>query len=156
MGRIFMKISDTVMEMAERLAEKQDVYVVDTEYKKEGRDWFLRVFIDKNGGVGIDECETFSRAFEKILDEADIIKEPYCLEVSSPGADRKLVKQREFEYYMGRKVDIKLYKAMENGEKEFSGILKGFENKKAFIETPHGDVDVLQSDAVWIRLHFEF
>ncbi|MCH5185678.1 MAG: ribosome maturation factor RimP [Oscillospiraceae bacterium] len=149
------KIITVVMDMADKFAVRQNVDVIDAEYKKEGKDWFLRIFIDKPGGVGIDDCEKFSRAFEEMLDKEDVVQNSYCLEVSSPGADRKLVKEREFRYYIGRKVDVKLYKASD-GVKEFSGILEGFENKTAKISTDKGTVEIPQSDAVWIRLSFEF
>lgn len=155
--RIFVagKIISAVMEMADTLASEQNVDVIDAEYKKEGKDWFLRIFIDKQGGVGIDDCERFSRAFEIVLDERDIIPDRYCLEVSSPGADRKLTKEREFVYYTGRKVDVKLYKAAD-GIKEFSGTLAGFENNKVRIDTGSGIAEILKDEAVWIRLSFEF
>lgn len=149
------KIISTVIEMADKLASEQNVDVIDAEYKKEGKDWFLRIFIDKQGGVNIDDCEKFSRAFETMLDDRNIIANQYCLEVSSPGADRKLTKEREFLYYIGRKVDIKLYKAVD-GIKEFSGILEGFNDNKVKINTDGETIEILQNEAVWIRLSFEF
>ena len=104
------KIEDTVLEISDSLAEKMNFSVVDAEYKKEGGMQILRVYIDKEGGVDLDDCEKFSRALEEILDTEDPIEEAYNLEVSSPGLDRQLKKEREFLHYIGRQVEVKLYK----------------------------------------------
>ena len=145
----------TVLSIAEGIAGQYGAYVVDVEYKKEGRDWVLRIALDKEGGIGIDDCENVSRALSDVLDEKDPIKEPYCLEVTSPGVDRKLKKEREFLYYIGREVEVKLYKATD-GKKEFRGILNGYENKTAQIETDGKIIPVNLSEAVYIRLAFDF
>lgn len=147
-------IEQKVFEVADNVAEKLGVYVVDVEYKKENKERFLRVYIDKEGGVGLDECEEFSRRFDEVFDEMDIISEAYTFEVSSPGADRVLKTEREFNYYTGRRVEVKLYKAID-GKKEFDGILKGYENKTAIITVDEGDISVPVSEAVYIRLYFE-
>lgn len=143
------------LEKGEIIAEKQGVYVVDVSYKKEQDTYSLCYYIDKEGGVGIDECEMFSKAVEELLDADDFIENEYTLEVSSPGADRKLVKDREFAYYIGREVDVKLYKA-ENGVKEFTGILKDYRDKTAFIELDGEIKEIPAKQAVYIRLSFKF
>ena len=143
------------LEKGEMIAEKQGVYVVDVSYKKEGDTYSLCYYIDKEGGVGIDECEAFSKAVEELLDADDFIENEYTLEVSSPGADRKLVKDREFAYYIGREVDVKLYKA-ENGVKEFTGVLKDYKDKTAFIELDGEIKEIPAKQAVYIRLSFKF
>ncbi len=143
------------LEKGEIIAEKQGVYVVDVSYKKENDAYSLCFYIDKDGGVGIDECEAFSKAVEELLDADDFIENEYTLEVSSPGADRKLVKDREFNYYIGREVDVKLYKA-ENGVKEFTGILKEYKDKTAFIELDGEIKEIPAKQAVYIRLSFKF
>lgn len=143
------------LEKGEIIAEKQGVYVVDVSYKKEQDTYSLCYYIDKEGGVGIDECEMFSKAVEEFLDADDFIENEYTLEVSSPGADRKLVKDREFAYYIGREVDVKLYKA-ENGVKEFTGILKDYKDKTAFIELDGEIKEIPAKQAVYIRLSFKF
>ena len=143
------------LEKGEIIAEKQGVYVVDVSYKKEGDTYSLCYYIDKEGGVGIDECEAFSKAVEELLDADDFIENEYTLEVSSPGADRKLVKDREFAYYIGREVDVKLYKA-ENGVKEFTGVLKDYKDKTAFIELDGEIKEIPAKQAVYIRLSFKF
>ena len=115
----------------------------------------LCYYIDREGGVDIDSCEAFSRAVEEELDKADIISGAYSLEVSSPGVDRKLKKEREFEYYKGREVEVKLY-APSDGVKEFDGVLKGFCGGSAVIERDGGDIAVALKDAAYIRLKFTF
>ena len=147
-------IENAVLSMTEQIADKMGLYVVDVESKKENSSRYLRIYIDKEGGVGIDDCEAFSREIEPLLDERDLIKEAYSLEVSSPGADRKLVGEREFLYYIGREVDVKLYKAVD-GKKEFSGILHDYKDGTAFIETDSGVLEVKNNEAIYIKLHFE-
>ena len=141
--------------LGESIAEEMGLYIVDVSYKKEGAIYSLCYYIDKEGGVGIDDCEAFSRAVETILDEKDPIEENYTLEVSSPGVDRKLTKEREFLYYMGREVDVKLFKETD-GKKEFSGILEKFEDKIATIDCQGEKIEVAQKDAAYIRLSFSF
>lgn len=148
-------VETAVLEAAEGLASEMNMYVVDVECKKENGDRVLRIYVDKDGGIGIDDCEAFSRAVEPIIDEADPIKEAYTLEVSSPGADRKLVWEREFLYYKGRTVDVKLYKAAD-GKKEFMGILSDYADGVATITTDGESIKINISEAVYIRLHFEF
>ena len=143
------------LEVGESIAEEQEVYIVDVTYKKENGEYSLCYYIDKAGGVGIDECEKFSKAVEEILDRDDFIENNYTLEVSSPGADRKLTKEREFLYYRNREVDVKLYKA-ENGVKELSGVLKDYKDGTAIIETDGKIMEIPAKSAVYIRLSFKF
>lgn len=149
------KIETIALELSAGVAEEQGVYVVDVSYRKENGNNVLCFYIDKDGGVGIDECEAFSRAVELVLDEADPIEDNYSLEVSSPGVDRKLVKEREFLYYIGRSVDVKLYAAV-GGVKEFEGILTGFADNTAEIEVGGEIRKVPVKNAVYIKLHFSF
>ncbi len=149
------KTEELAFSLGDSLAEKQGVFLVHAEYKKENGDYYLRLFIDKEGGVGIDDCETFSRAISDMLDEADSISDAYILEVSSPGADRKLTTDREFNHYIGKEVDVKLY-ASKNGKKEISGILLRYEDGVAVIETDGELLEIPKKDAVYIRLSFKF
>lgn len=149
------RIEETVLEMSDRLAEKMNFSVVDAEYKKEDGQQILRVYIDKDGGVDLDDCEKFSRALEEQLDAEDPIEEAYSLEVSSPGLDRQLKKEREFLHYIGRRVEVKLYKETD-GRKEFDGILKEYKEKTAYIESEGETIEVSLKDAAYIRLYFEF
>ena len=137
------------LELGEQIAQKQNVYIVDVTYKKADDTYSLCYYIDKEGGIGIDECELFSKAVEELLDAEDFIEENYTLEVSSPGADRKLL------YYIGREVDVKLYKA-ENGVKEFTGVLKDYKDKTAFVELDGEVKEIPVKQAVYIRLSFKF
>ena len=149
-------IEEKALELSEDLAKERGVYVVDAQYSKnEDGDYSLCFYIDKEGGVGIDDCEGFSKAVEEILDREDIVDGNYMLEVSSPGADRILKKEREFNYYAGRDVDVKLYAAL-NGEKEFTGVLKGAEDGEVLIEYNGEVIKIAPKQAVYIRLSFKF
>lgn len=139
------------LELGEDVAQSLGVYIVDTEYAN----GILCYYIDCDGGVGIDKCEEFSRAVEEILDREDIIDKEYSLEVSSPGVDRKLKTEREFNYYKGREVEVKLYAPLD-GVKEFDGVLTGYENKVITVEVKGKPVEIPQKDAVYIRLKFVF
>ena len=106
------------------VAEETGFELVDAEFVKEGQNWYVRAYIDKAGGVTINDCELFSRKIEKLLDEKDPIAQTYILEVSSPGLDRALKKDADFAKYSGKTVDVKLYKA-KDGAKAFQGALIG-------------------------------
>ena len=142
-------------ETGDAVAEKMGVTVIDAELKKEAGKQYLRIFIDKDGGVGIDDCEAFSKAFEAEFDKLDPIKTEYTLEVSSPGLERKLKTKREFDYFNGREVDVKLF-AEKDGLKEFCGTLLGFDGKTAKIEYLGEVISVNIKEAAYIKLHFEF
>lgn len=142
-------------ETGDAVAEKMGVTVIDAELKKEAGKQYLRIFIDKDGGVGIDDCEAFSKSFEAEFDKLDPIKTEYTLEVSSPGLERKLKTKREFDYFNGREVDVKLF-AEKDGLKEFCGTLLGFDGKTAKIEYLGEVISVNIKEAAYIKLHFEF
>ena len=125
----------------------------DVEYVKEGSDFYLRVYVDKEGGITIDDCVDISRALEPKLDAEDFIEEAYIFEVSSPGLTRKLKKDRDFEKSIGKLVFLKLYKA-ENGGKEFTGRLKSFDETTVTI-TVEGDLTFDRSNISNIRLEYE-
>ena len=141
-------------ETGDKIAMEQGCFLVDAEFVTEGKERFLRLYIDKEGGVGIDECEKFSNAFGEIFDRLDPIKEEYILEVSSPGVDRVLKTQREFDYFSGREVSVKLYAAL-NGTKEFDGILKGLENDTVTVEINNEEVSFKKKEAAFVRLAFK-
>lgn len=124
-----MKKADIIARTEELVApiiEENHFELVDVEYVKEGGDWHLQVYADKEGGINIDDCVLISRALEKKLDEEDFIKDPYILEVSSPGLGRPLKKDKDFKRNIGKKVELKLFKAI-NKQKEFEGILQDFD-----------------------------
>lgn len=113
-------------ELLKPIAEANHVDIYDIEYVKEGSDWYLRCYIDKEEGVNINDCEAVSRALSDELDRTDFIEDAYILEVSSPGLGRALKKDKHFEKSLGMEVDLKTYKPI-NGSKEFTGILKAFD-----------------------------
>ena len=126
--------------------------LVDLEFVKEGVNWYLRVYIDKDSGVNIDDCEAVSRALEVKLDEKDPIEQAYILEVSSPGIDRPLKKDADFVKYQGEIIDVKLYKA-QDGSKQYQGRLLGLENGVLSIEEENGNVVKFeQKDIASVRL----
>jgi ribosome maturation factor RimP len=121
------RIVESVVKLASPLAEELGYELVDVEYRKEGPDWVLRCSIDCETGVGINECQRFSEALEKLLDSTDPIPGSYLLEVSSPGVERPLKKDNDFVRFAGRTIEVKLMQALD-GKKTYSGILIGMEN----------------------------
>ena len=141
-----------VRNLLTQVIEETGVELVDIEFAKEGQNWYLRIYIDKNDGITIDDCEKTSRIAEKILDEKDIIEQAYILEVSSPGIDRPIKKDEDFEKFAGEIVDIKLYKAI-NKQKEFQGALKGLEGSIVKIVEENGEeLSFERKDIASIRL----
>ena len=118
---------NTVWEIAEPIAQSLGLEIWDVRFEKEGADWFLRVFIDKEGGVSIDDCVDMSHAIDKPLDEADPIEQSYCLEVSSPGLERDLKRDAHFEKSLGEKIMVKLIRPVD-GQREFKGTLGSYDN----------------------------
>lgn len=143
---------ERVLSIIAPIAKQQQLKLWDVRYLKEGASYFLRIFIDKPEGITIDDCERFSRAIDEPLDEADIIKEAYFLEVSSPGLGRELVKPEHFKAYIGEEVIVKLYKA-KNGEKEFCGKLIDYENDKVVIECNDGKEEFLKNEISKVNLN---
>ena len=126
--------------------------LADIEFVKEGQNWYLRVYVDKEGGISIDDCETISRLAEKELDKKDPIEQAYILEVSSPGIDRPLKKEADFVKFAGEIVDIKLYKAREK-KKQFQGELKGLEGTVVtIIDEDEEEISFERKDIASIRL----
>ena len=127
------------------------IELVDVEYVKE-RDWYLRVFIDKDGGIGLDDCQSLSERLEEELDKRDIIPDHYILEVSSPGLDRVLRKERDFLREMGKVVDVSLYAPME-GKKVLSGTLTAYGDGKITLD---GTQEIAVDKVSQVRLHIDF
>ena len=121
--------------------------LVDLVFVKEGGNWFLRVFADKEGGIAIEDCEAISRALESRLDKEDIIAQAYILEVSSPGIDRPLKTEADYEKFKDRIVDVKTYKAVD-GSKEFQGRLIGLIDNRIVIEQEDGRQLEFERDSV--------
>lgn len=115
----------TVWNLCKPVADQLHLDLWDVRFLKEGASWYLRIFIDKEGGISLDDCEAFSRAIDPILDEADPIAQSYCLEVSSPGIERELTRPAHFEACMGETVYLRLIRPVE-GRREFQGTLTGY------------------------------
>ena len=144
------------------ITEKFGVQIYDVEYVKEGADWYLRAYIDKDGGVTIEDCEKVSRAVSEVMDQDDFIDDAYILEVSSPGLGRTLKKDKHLEKSIGMEVEVKTYKPIEK-QKEFSGVLKEFDADSITIVTEEADAEennmemkFARSEIALIRLALDF
>lgn len=138
------------------LIEQNQFELVDVEYVKEAGNWYLRAYIDKPGGITVDDCEVISRAFSDLLDEHDFIDEAYILEVSSPGLGRPLRKDKDFARSIGEEVDIKTYRPI-NHQKDFTGILKEYDKEKIVIELENEEtMEFARTDIALVRLAFDF
>ena len=120
-------------EILNPMVEKHGFELVDVEYVKEGGNWYLRAYIDKPGGITVDDCEVISRELSDKLDEKDFVEEAYILEVSSPGLGRPLKKEKDFARSLGEEVEVRTYRAV-NRQKEFTGILKAYDKDSITIE----------------------
>ncbi len=127
----------------------------DVEYVREGDTRFLRLYIDKEGGVDITDCEAISRAVDPILDEKDPISESYCFEVCSAGLERTLKRPGDFERFMGSPILVKLYRPR-NGLKEFPGILRRYEEGRVTVEAGKETITFEKSEVALVRLRVEF
>jgi len=133
------KVEELVADMASKVVDEYGFELVDVEFVKEGNNWYLRIYIDKPGGIMIDDCQVVSERISDMLDEADPIKQSYFLEVSSPGLDRPLKKESDFVRYKGQDVEVKLYEPY-NGEKFFEGELVGLIDGNIVINTQKGEL----------------
>ena len=140
-----------VWEMAEPLAHELGLKIWDVRFLKEGADWYLRIFIDKEGGVSIDDCVDMTHAINKPLDESDPIEQAYFLEVSSPGVERDLVRDEHFTAYVGEKIKVKMIRPVE-GKREFSGILEDYNDGNITIRmSDESGFTFTKKEASWIK-----
>ena len=149
------KITDLTAQLARPVVEANGCSLWDVEYVKEAGSWYLRVYIDKEPGVSIDDCEAVSRVLSDLLDEADPIQDPYTFEVSSAGADRALKKPEHFQAYLGAQVDVKFYQA-KNGQKTCTGILAGYEDGAVTLTMGGDTVTFPKQEIAFVRLHVGF
>ena len=149
------KVTDAVAALALPIVEGAGCSLWDVEYVKEAGEWFLRVYLDKEGGVDILDCEKVSRALSDLLDEADPIEGSYTLEVSSAGAERPLKRPGDFERFIGSPVAVKLYKAR-NGRKEFAGTLAGYDNGDVTVTVGNAAMTFGKDEVALCRLRIEF
>lgn len=150
-----MKVTEIVAAFARPIVEEKGCSLWDVEYVREGSEQFLRVYIDKKGGVSIDDCEAVARAIDPILDEKDPIAESYHFEVCSAGIERALKRPQDFEQFMGSPILIKLYRP-HNGLKEIPGILRGYEEGRITVEAGKETVTFEKSQVALCRLRVEF
>lgn len=148
-------IEEKAWELLCGVCNEQGLRPVDAEYAKIGGEYNLLIYIDKEGGVGIDECEAASRALDPLLDEADFISDAYTLIVSSPGLGRPLRRPRDYVFAMGKELEIHTYKAV-NGEKEFYGIMTAYDNDTVTIESDGTETTFKKAEISNIRLAFDF
>lgn len=138
------------------IVEEYGFELVDVEYVKEGGTWYLRTYIDKPGGISVDDCELVSRRLSDILDEKDYIDDSYIMEVSSPGLGRPLKKEKDFKRSLGEEVEIRTYRMIEK-QKEFCGILTAYDEETVTITMEDETSKVFaKSDIALIRLAFDF
>lgn len=135
-------IEERVETLIRTSIEKIGYDLYDVEYAKEGKNYFLRVFIDKTEGIDLEDCEKVSNEINELLDKADYIKEQYFLEVSSPGIERVLKKDRHLEQNIGKEIHVKLFKKDENSKKEYQGILQNFKEEKIIVEIETGEIEI--------------
>ena len=138
------------------MIEKNGFELVDVEYVKEGGNWYLRAYIDKPGGITVDDCEVISRELSDKLDEEDFVEEAYILEVSSPGLGRPLKKERDFARSLGEEIEVRTYRAV-NRQKEFRGILTAYDKDSITIELETEEkMTFARADIALVRLAFDF
>lgn len=150
-----MKITDQVAAFAEPIVRAQGCELWDVEYVREGSEYFLRVYLDKPGGVDIDDCEAVSRAMDPILDEKDLIPSAYHFEVCSAGLERQLKRPGDFQRFLGQPITVKLYRP-KDGRKEFPAILRGYEDGRLTAEVGGQSVTYEKSEVAMVRLRVEF
>ena len=149
------KIEDKVENLIKTKVQELGYNLYDVEYVKEGKDYFLRVYIDKDNGITLDDCENVSNNITEILDNADYIKEQYFLEVSSPGVERVLKKDKHLKSNIGTNIQVKLFKPF-NGQKQYEGILKDFDNNIIKIETASEILELERQNIGHIKTIFDW
>lgn len=151
----FGSTEQKVAELTKPLADELGLDIWDIRLEKEGALWYLRVFIDKEDGISIDDCEALSRPLSKILDEKDPVPQSYILEVGSAGLERELIREKHFENSCGKPVRVHLIRPYE-GERDFTGILKEFDRDKLVIGDDENNMEALFSEISYVRLYEDF
>lgn len=151
------KIEEKIEELVTKPITDLGYRVYDVMYVKEGKENYLRIFIDNDKGISLNDCEKVNDAITDLLDEADLIKDQYFLEISSPGLERNIRKDKHFEESIGKEVNIKLFKPMDNKEKEITGVLRSFDKKTVKIETDKNEeVTIPRSNISSIKWAFKW
>ena len=150
------KIEEKVEKLIKPKIEESGFELYDVEYAKEGKDYFLRIFIDSEKGIDLNDCEKVNNAITDILDEADYIKEQYFLEVSSPGIERVLKKDKHLKQNIGNKIELKLFKKDENGKKEYIGILEKIDDNNIIINIGDNVINIERKDIAHIKIIYNW
>ena len=152
---VMSKLTEKIQALAEPIVREEGCSLWDVEYVREAGSWYLRLYIDKEGGVGIDDCERISRRLDPILDEADPIPESYVFEVGSAGAERQLKRPSDFTQFMGSEVEVKLYQPID-GRKAWVGELAGYEDGDVLLRSGGTQTRFPKSQVAQVRLHVTF
>lgn len=151
----FSKTEKIAYDIAEPIAKENGCFIYDVEFVKEGGIYFLRIYADRDGGIDLDACEMISRAISERLDALNPISQNYYLEVSSPGIERKLKTAEHFNRYIGEKIDIGLYKAI-NGSKTLCAVLKDYDGENITVSVNGENLTVPKKQTTQVKLHFDF
>ena len=146
------KITEKVAALAKPVVEEEGCTLWDVEYVREAGTWYLRIFVDKEGALSIDDCERISRRLDPMLDEADPIPDSYVFEVGSAGAERELKRPSDYAQFMGHEVEVRLYQPL-NGSKAFVGALKGYEDGDVTIDFGGTEMRFDKGRIAQVRLH---
>ena len=149
------KITEAVANLAKGVVEAEGCSLWEVEYVREAGSYYLRVYIDKPGGVSINDCEAISRTLDKLLDEADPIPDSYIFEVASAGAERELKRPSDFEAFLGSEVEVRTYKPI-NGQKAFVGTLEKYEDGAVTLSSGKKQIRLEKQDIALVKLHVSF
>ena len=149
------KITEAVANLAKGVVEAEGCSLWDVEYVREAGSYYLRVYIDKPGGVSINDCEAISRTLDKLLDEADPIPDSYIFEVASAGAERELKRPSDFDAFLGSEVEVRTYKPI-NGQKAFVGTLEKYEDGAVTLSSGKKQIRLEKQDIALVKLHVSF
>lgn len=151
-----MSTAQVAEELAAPILKKMGFYLWDVTYEKEGGSWYLRYYIDKDGGITIDDCEAFSREIEQKLDEEDPVEGSYTLEVSSPGIERELTRDWHFESLLGETLSVRLIRPVE-GVRDFVGVLTAYADHTLTLQLDEEtEMNVERNETAYIRLYYDF
>lgn len=154
-GKALASIEEKVENLILKPVEELGYELYDVQYAKEGKDYFLRVFIDKEEGIDLEDCEKVSNAINPLLDEKDLIKEMYFLEVSSPGIERVLRKEKHFEQALGKEIEIKLFKPLEK-KKEYSGNLEKWDENNIYLKVEDSQIEIERKNISLMKLKYNW
>lgn len=149
------KVEESVWAYIEPTVKELGVMIYDIEYVKEGTSWYLRIYIDKENGISIEDCEKVSRAIDPLLDELNVIKSQYSLEVSSPGIERVLRRNEHFNKYIGEKVEVSLFKPID-GNKKIECVLNGINDNEVIVLYDNKEINIDRKDISLVKTIYEF